>query len=149
MEIRLAGARFASALIDGKPLDYEKLIPKPNPLMTFRPYALAEAVARVGIVHLGAESDKAMPQIALSIAPDGLKLSAGRGEAQATDAADTESITGSADIVLWIRYLSECLAAWPETASVGLTQEGKGKAVLFYDPATPNVRHVIMPQSPK
>jgi DNA polymerase-3 subunit beta len=143
------GARLTTALIGGVfPASYEKVIPPADhPAMSFRPYAMSEAVERAAVVHLGqANPNKLAPIMRLSTGDGVVQLRAGvAGNEEADEVVEADTNGHQLSLSVNASYLAQMLRVWPEDSVVGVHQAAADRAILFAAADRPHVRHVLMP----
>lgn len=146
LEIKVDGARFATALVEGSFPDYKRVIPKPNGnAATVRPYALVEAIERATAVYAG--EMLGTPVVTITSGSGGLSLLSGtRGSHEASETCDAEVVGKGIDVTLDATFLAEALRAWPESVSVEMHHEGGGAPVLFISPERLDSTQVLMPR---
>jgi DNA polymerase III subunit beta len=146
IELRLPDLRLASSLIDGTFPDYQRIMPAINgAAATFRVCALAEAVARVGIVRLS-DVNKRAPILRLTTRDGTICLEAGAaGGEQALETVEAQTNGCSLSFGVAADYLAEMLDAWPRDAELGVQQSAPSNPILFMADERPSESHLIMP----
>lgn len=150
LEVRYESARLATALIDGRPIDYKHLIPKRETPAdaSVKPYALSEAIERTMVVYLGAAlSMGAKHSIGLKLGNGAIALDAGNNTSMGLAGETVEAETNGHDVSFRIvaDYLAQALKIFPETVTVDIRQAGREKPILLAAPERPEMVHVIMP----
>lgn len=147
IDVRMAGLRLASQLVNGDLIPYDKFIPKaPGYIGSFRAYVLREAIERACVVFLSEkDTNRRIPVLEFAIGDGAINLKAGiKGAEQGTETIEADT-KADKTIRLNATYLTEMLALWPETATAELQQESANAPVRFTSPELPGVVHVVMP----
>lgn len=147
MQIKWPAMRFASQLIDAKFPDYHRIIPKSNGhAVTFRPYALSEAIARASIVYLGeVNTDAKFPLTVFSIANGNIELECGaKANEQATETVEAETNGAELKFRANANHMIEMLGIWPESVDVSVQQVKPGAPIMFTAKDRSEL-HLVMP----